>query len=81
MSDDPKARCDRARAVRRANRGVVTKLVKEVDEIIGTDLLTDDLIDFKLPHSAKYRSSMEEYKTYTLHNSMTTVNSLFETSK
>jgi len=40
MSDDPKARCDRARVVRRANRGVVTKLVKEVDEIIGTDRLT-----------------------------------------
>ena len=42
MSDDPKARCDRAKAVRRANRGVVTKLVKEVDEIIGTDPLTDE---------------------------------------
>jgi len=40
MSDDPKARCDRARVVRRANRGVVTKLVKEVDKIIGTDRLT-----------------------------------------
>ena len=39
MSDDPKARCDRARAVRRANRGV---LVKEVDEIIGTEPLTDE---------------------------------------
>ena len=39
MSDDPKAKCDRARVVRRANRGVVTKLVKEVDEIIGTDRL------------------------------------------
>ena len=42
MSDDPKARCDRARAVRRTNRGVVTKLVKEVDKIIGTDPLTDE---------------------------------------
>ena len=37
--------------------------------------------DFKLPHLAKCRSSMEEYKTYSLHNSMTTVNSLFATSK
>jgi len=31
-----------ARAMQRANCGTVTKLVKEVDKIIGTDPLTDD---------------------------------------
>ena len=33
--EDAKAKCDRLKIVRRANRGVVTKLVREVDEIIG----------------------------------------------
>ena len=40
MSDDPKAKCDQARVVRRANHSILTKLVKEVDEIIGIDPVT-----------------------------------------
>ena len=42
MSDDPKTKCDQARVVQRANHSVVIKLVKEVDEIIGTDWLTEE---------------------------------------
>ena len=36
-ADDRKEKCDRSKTVRRAHRGVTTKLIKEVDEIIGTD--------------------------------------------
>ena len=40
MSDDPKAKCDQARVVQRANHSVVIMLVKEVDKIIVTGWLT-----------------------------------------
>ena len=40
--EERKSKCDRAKVVRRAHRGVTTKLIKEVDEIIGSDPTTDE---------------------------------------
>ena len=44
-------KCDRAKGVRRANRGVITKLVKEVDESIGTTPLSEEgIVRLKVIH-------------------------------
>ena len=42
IMNDLKAKCDQTRVVRRANRCIVTKLIKEVDKIIGTDQTTQE---------------------------------------
>ena len=38
--EERKEKCDRAKVVRQAHRGVTTKLIKEVEEIIGDDPTT-----------------------------------------
>ena len=35
--EERKAKCERAKVVRQAHRGVTTKFIKEVDEIMGGD--------------------------------------------
>ena len=37
-----KQKYDRAKAIRRAHRGVITKLVREIDELITTDASTTE---------------------------------------
>ena len=43
MTEDPKARCDRSKAIRRAHRGVITKLTKEVDELLSEETTSEEV--------------------------------------
>ena len=43
MTEDPKARCDQSKAIRRAHRGVITKLTKEIDELLSATTISEDM--------------------------------------
>ena len=43
-AEERRLKCERSKAVRRAHRGVITKLIREVDEIIGGDSTTDEAL-------------------------------------
>jgi len=42
MDEETKARLDRCRAIRGGHRGVVTKLTKEIDEILSQEMLNEE---------------------------------------
>ena len=44
MAEEKKVKCDRSKQVGRAQHGV-TKFIKEVDEIIGSDTISSEAID------------------------------------
>ena len=39
---DKKAKCDRYKVIRRANRGVITKLTNEIDELTTTETISEE---------------------------------------
>ena len=41
MTEEAKARCDRSKAIRRANRGVIMKLTREVNKLINVETLSE----------------------------------------
>ena len=43
-AEERRGKCERSMAVSRAHRGVITKLIKEVDEIIRGDPSTDEAL-------------------------------------
>ena len=43
MTEDPKTRRDRSKAIRRAHRGVITKLTKEIDELLSAMTILEDM--------------------------------------
>ena len=43
-AEERRGKCERSMAVRQVHRGVITKLIKEVDEIIRGDPSTDEAL-------------------------------------
>ena len=43
MTEDPKVHCDQSKAIRRAHRGVIMKLTKEIDELLSATTISEDM--------------------------------------
>ena len=43
MTEDPKARCNQSKAIRRAHHDVITKLTKEIDELLSATTISEDM--------------------------------------
>ena len=43
MTEDPKACCNRSKAIRRAHRGVIIKLTKEIDKLLSATTISEDM--------------------------------------
>ena len=41
MMEESKAWCNQSKAIRRANRGVITKLTKDVDELLSAETIAE----------------------------------------